>query len=88
MLTAGQIFVEETEEMYNLCKHMNKVSSSQAAILVLNWVKTQFFLVGVVKIGNKTKSEGQKPLHANLFIILSISRKDSKFHEVRTNKNV
>ena len=67
---------------------MNKASSSQAAILVLNLVKTLFFLVGIVKIGSKTKSEGQKPLHAKLFIILSISRKDSKFHEVRTNKNV
>ena len=37
----------ECIELNCLCKHMKKVRSSQAAILVMNWVK-QFFPVSIV----------------------------------------
>ena len=39
----------ECVELNWLCKYMKKVRSSQVVILALNWVKTQFFYVGIVK---------------------------------------
>ena len=36
-------------ELYWLCKHMKQLRSSQTAILVIDWVKQQFFPVSIVK---------------------------------------
>ena len=43
----------ECIELNWLCKYMKKVRSSQAAILVLNWVKTQFFPMSIVNLNMK-----------------------------------
>ena len=39
----------ECRELNWLCKHMDKVRSSQVALLILNWVK-QFFPVSIIKL--------------------------------------
>ena len=49
-ISALLIRIIECIELNWLCKHMKKTRTSQAAILVLNWIKYNFSLWGSLKI--------------------------------------
>ena len=73
----------ECKKLNWLCKHIKKVSSSQANILVLNWVKTQFFFLWVLLIQQLSEMHGAGKVNMNINFAsdISINIKNDNFRQ-------
>ena len=72
----------ECKKLNWLCKHIKKVRSSQATILVLNWVKTQFFPVSIVNTTTFWNAwDGKNNMNINFAFNISINIKNDNFRQ-------